>query len=178
MAAPSTPLAPASLRTARGTLLVRPVGDGEIDTLWELIRELARHEQALERMTATREDLREALRASPPRAEAILAFLEGEIVGYAIIHASFSSYLGRECLYLEDLYVRPAARGAGVGKAILTYVAEVTRARRLARLEWSSLAWNEAAKKFYEALGAKSEARLMYTLSGEALEKLTDRHRK
>ncbi|HEU5180508.1 MAG TPA: GNAT family N-acetyltransferase [Candidatus Polarisedimenticolia bacterium] len=173
-----TPLAPASYRTARGDVLVRPVGDGEIDALLELIRELARYEQALERMTATPEALRSALEATPPSAEAVLAFLEGEIVGYAIIHGSFSSYLGRECLYLEDLYVRPATRGAGIGKALLAYVAEVTRARNLARLEWSSLAWNEAAKEFYEALGAKSEARLMYTLSGEALEKLTDRHRK
>ncbi len=168
-----TPLAPASYRTVRGSLTVRPVAEGEIGILWEMIRELARHEQALEAMTATRDELRSALEATPPRAEAVLAFLEDEIVGYAVFHPSFSSYLGRECLHLEDLFVRPAARGGGIGKAILAYVAEVARARGLARLEWSALAWNEAAKKFYETFGARSEARLMYTLSGEALEKLT-----
>lgn len=168
---------PRSYCTPRGELTVRAVEDGEIATLWELIRELARHEQALERMVATPEDLRAALRSRPPRAEAVLAFLPAEVVGYAIFHPAFSSYLGRECLHLEDLYVRPAARGAGIGKAILAYVAEVTSTRRLARLEWSSLAGNESAKQFYEALGARSEARLMYALSGETLEKLTGQGR-
>jgi len=160
-------------RTRRGELLVRPVADDEVDALWTLIRELAAYEKALERMTATRQDLREALRAHPPRAEAMLGFLNGAIVGYAIFHPSFSSYLGRECLHLEDLFVRPAARGGGIGKAMLAAVAAVARERKLARLEWSSLAWNEAAGKFYEKLGAASEARLMYALSGEALENLT-----
>ena len=172
-----TPPAPRTYRTTRGNLLVRPVGDAEIGSLWELIRHLARYEQALERMTATREDLREALRGSPTRVEAVLAFLEGEIVGYAMFYPTFSTYLGRECLHLEDLFVSPAARGAGVGKALLAYLAEVTRSRHLPRLEWSSLAWNEEAKQFYERLGAKSEARMMYALSGDALEKLTDHDR-
>jgi GNAT superfamily N-acetyltransferase len=158
--------------TSKGTLGIRPAVPADVPVVLGFIRELAEYEKALPHVAATEERLGESLFGNPRRAEAILGELGEQAVACAVFYPSFSTYLGRACLHLEDLYVRPESRGAGVGKSMLSYLARVTRARQCARLEWSSLAWNEPAKRFYLRLGAMAEERRMFHLSGAALEGL------
>jgi len=96
-------------------------------------------------------------------------------VAFAVFYHSFSTYLGRHCLHLEDLYVRPDRRGDGIGRFLLSYLARVAKDRKCALIEWSSLAWNEPAKQFYLHLGAEAEERWMYRLSATSLDQLASR---
>jgi GNAT superfamily N-acetyltransferase len=155
-------------------LRIRPAGPGDVTEVLGLIRELAEYEKALARVTATEASLAASLFQEPRRAEAILGWMSEEAVAFAVFYPTFSTYLGRECLHLEDLYVRPARRGAGIGKIMLSYLARVTRDRRCGRMEWSSLAWNETARQFYLRLGAQAEDRSMFELSGVRLDELAD----
>lgn len=158
-----------------GDFRIRPAEASEVSLVLSFIRELAEFEQALDRAAATEELLRESLFSEPRRAEAILGHLGEEPVSFAVFYHSFSTYLGRHCLHLEDLYVRPGHRGKGLGQQMLAYLARTARGRHCALMEWSSLAWNESAKRFYLRIGAKGEDRSMFRLSGEALQKLANR---
>lgn len=156
--------------------LIRPAGPDDAETLVELVRELARFEHLDEYARATPEDLRTHLFGPHPLAEAILAEVEGEAVGFALYYTTFSTFRGRPGIYVEDLYVRPERRGRGIGKALLSSVASAGAARGGCRLEWSVLKWNTPAIGFYEGLGARPlDAWTVYRLEGDPFDRLVQR---
>ena len=161
--------------TAKGVLQIRPAVAADVTAVLQFIRELADYEKSLHRVLANEELLRDSLFGETRRAESVLGEIGEEAVAFAVFYHSFSTYLGRHCLHLEDLFVRPERRGAGIGRIMLAYLARVAKDRRCALMEWSSLAWNEAAKQFYLHLGAEAEERCMYRLSGKSLDQLADR---
>ena len=156
--------------------LVRPARPGDEALVLRLVRELALFEREPDAVTATEADMREALFGATPAAEAVIAELAGEPVGFALFFHNFSTWTGRRGLYLEDLYVTPAARGGGVGRALLQHLAGIALDRGCARFEWSVLDWNADAIAFYRALGAIGmEEWTVQRVSGAALQRLAGR---
>ncbi len=138
-----------------------------------LITELADYENLAHEVTATEGDLEEALFGTRPFAEVVIAEYEGESVGFALYFHNFSTFLGRPGIYLEDLYVRPASRGKGIGQELLVYLAELAKKRNCARLEWIVLDSNQPALKFYDTLKAiPLDEWTVLRLSGTALDEL------
>src|SRR5438552_12019474 len=136
-------------------LQIRPARVEDVPVILELIRDLATYELAPDEVTATEEQLVDVLFGERPAAEVLLAF-EAELpVGFAVYFYNFSTWLGRAGLYLEDLFVKPAKRGKGYGRALLVALAKIARDRGCGRMEWAVLDWNEPAIKFYRALGAQ-----------------------
>jgi GNAT superfamily N-acetyltransferase len=127
----------------------------DIPTLLMLIGELAEFERLAHEVVATEASLQEALFCAKPVVETIIARVDGEVAGFALYFHNFSTFLGRSGLYLEDLYVRPAFRGQGVGRDLLVHIARLAGARGCGRMEWSVLNWNRRAIGFYESLGAR-----------------------
>ena len=128
----------------------------EIPALLEMIRELARFERLEHEMKATVASLRKALFGRQPVAGALLARCDGKAVGYAIYFSTFSSFVGRPGLWLEDLYVRPRFRKRGIGRRLIEAVAGVAARRNCGRFEWTALNWNQNALEFYKSLGANA----------------------
>lgn len=154
-------------------ILVRPARPSDVPDVLAMIRELADYERALPEVRATEEDLSAALFGDMPRVFCHAAELDGEIVGFALWFVSFSTWLGTHGLYLEDLYVRPGARGRGAGRALLAELARICVARGHARLEWAVLDWNVDARAFYAALGAHARTDWVpYRVEGASLRAL------
>jgi len=140
-----------------------------------LIRELAEYERLSHMVSATEEGLRDTLFGERPAAEVLLAEVAGDAVGFALFFPNYSTFLGRGGIYLEDLYVQPAFRGRGLGRALLVRLAALARERGAGRLEWSVLDWNEPAIGFYRNLGAEPlDGWTTFRLSGDALARLAD----
>lgn len=133
---------------------IRPAEEGDVASIHHLIAELAEFESLQHLFLATVEDLENSLFGGNRAAEALVAEKGGEIVAYAIYFPSFSSFVGKAGLWLEDLYVKPKFRGQGVGRTLILAVAKIAEERGCQRLEWSVLDWNERAIEFYESLGA------------------------
>jgi GNAT superfamily N-acetyltransferase len=151
-------------------LSIAPVGRHELGELVKLIRELAEFEKLLEQVVATEGSLEAALFCDRPVAQAILARVHGEIVGFALFFHNFSTFLGRPGLYLEDLYVRPQYRGKGYGDALLRHLARVAVERGCGRMEWSVLNWNQRAIDFYRKMGARPMNEwTVFRLDGDSL---------
>lgn len=158
------------------SITLRPAEPADTATILGFVRELAAFEREPDAVVATEPMLAEALFGERPAAEAVIAEHGGQAVGFALFFANFSTWTGRRGLYLEDLYVTPSARGAGVGKALLIHLAGIARDRGWARFEWSVLDWNTPAVEFYRAMGAQAmEEWTVQRVSGEALEKLAGR---
>jgi len=134
--------------------LIRPAAPDDVAAIFELIRELAAFEQLTHLLEVTPERLAEHLFGPRPVVEGLVAEVAGEVVAYALCFTNFSTFLGKPGLYLEDLYVRPAHRGLGLGRALIERLAQEANARGYGRFEWSVLDWNENAIRFYEKLGA------------------------
>jgi GNAT superfamily N-acetyltransferase len=151
-------------------ITIRPATEHEVPVVLAFIRELAQYEQLEHEAVATEEDLRRALFGSRPYAEVVFACSGGTPIGFALFFHNFSTFLGRPGIYLEDLFVRPEARGRGVGKRLLAWLAATALERGCARLEWAVLDWNEPSIGFYHSLGAvpKDEWRI-FRLTGAAL---------
>jgi len=138
-----------------------------------LVRELADYERLLHEVDASEDALRGALSGAAPRVFCELATWEGAVAGFALWFYNFSTFRGRHGIHLEDLFVRPAFRGRGIGRALLEELARRCVRERLTRLEWSVLDWNEPALEFYRSLGARAmDGWLPYRITGEALETL------
>jgi GNAT superfamily N-acetyltransferase len=138
-----------------------------------LIRELAEYEKLAHAVVATEADIAQALSAEKPAAQAIIAHVDGVPAGFALFFTNFSTCLGKPGLYLEDLFVRPAWRGQGIGKALLVFLAQRARARGYGRFEWAVLDWNEPALKFYRNLGAEPLSEwVIHRVAGAALDSL------
>ena len=150
--------------------MIRPATPADIPAIHRLIVELAIYEKEPDAVKATHADLNAALFGSRPTAECVLAELDGQAAGLALFFTNFSTWTGKPGLYLEDLFVMPSARGAGLGKALLVHLAGIAAARGYARFEWSVLDWNEPAIGFYKALGAKlMDEWTVMRVEGEAL---------
>ncbi|MFI6355883.1 GNAT family N-acetyltransferase [Streptomyces sp. NPDC050743] len=159
--------------------MIRPAIPADIPVIHALVRELAEYEKAPHEAEATQEQLREALFGERPAAFAHMAVDDatGEAVGFALWFLNFSTWRGVHGIYLEDLYVRPGARGGGHGRALLTELARICVERGYGRLEWSVLDWNRPAIGFYEALGARPQDEwTVYRLTDEALAALGSGH--
>ena len=159
----------------RAGVEIRPALPEEAPLVLALIRELAEYERLTHEVTATAEEVAAALFGERPDAEALLAFNDGEPVGFALFFHNNSTFVGRRGLNLEDLFVRPAARGLGIGQALLRRLAAVARERDCSRMEWAVLDWNAPAIGFYQALGAQAmDAWTVYRLDGANLAALAD----
>ncbi|MEU6039480.1 GNAT family N-acetyltransferase [Actinomadura sp. NPDC047616] len=153
--------------------MIRPAAPEDVPAILTLVRRLADYERALHEVKATEDDLREHLFGPQPRVFAHVAEHEGEVVGFALWFLTFSTWLGRHGIYLEDLYVSPSVRGRGYGKALLAELARIAVERGYGRVEWSVLNWNTPAIGFYKALGAQPQDEwTVYRLTGRALEDL------
>lgn len=132
-------------------------GPGDAAEIHALVRALAYYEKLDAACVSTVEDIDRALFGERPAAEALIARKKGisePAVGFALFFHTFSTFLGRRSLWLEDLFVRPEHRGAGIGRALLTALAGIARDRHCGRFEWAVLDWNQSAIHFYETLGA------------------------
>jgi GNAT superfamily N-acetyltransferase len=152
----------------------RPAAPADIPLILALIRELADYERAPEQAVATDELLHRHLFGDGlgrgPTAECLIGELDGRPEGFALFFHNFSTWLGKPGLYLEDLFVRPAARGRGLGKALFQRVAAIALERGCPRLEWSVLDWNTPAIGFYTSMGARPmDEWTVYRLTGPAL---------
>jgi GNAT superfamily N-acetyltransferase len=134
--------------------VIRTATPADIPTILALIRDLATFEREPDAVVATEAGLHDVLFGPEAFCCCHLAEIDGEIVGFALWFRNFSTWLGRPGIYLEDLYVQPAARGRGVGKALLEALVEVARERGYGRVEWAVLDWNTSAHAFYRGLGA------------------------
>ena len=142
------------MQTATPSLRIEKATVQDVPLILQFISELAEYEKLLDRVTTTEELLRETLFGPRPAAEVLLAYETNEPVGFAIYFFNYSTFMGRPGLYLEDLFVRPAVRGRGFGRALLAHLAQVAIERNCGRMEWAVLDWNEPAIGFYKRLGA------------------------
>ena len=134
-------------------LAIRRARPGEAGLVLSFVRELADYEKLLHEMEATEADIDAALFGANPRLFCEIAEWDGEPAGFALYFHNFSTFLGRPGIYLEDIYVRPEFRGKGIGKALLTYLANECVANGWSRLQWSVLDWNTPSIEFYKSLG-------------------------
>lgn len=134
---------------------IRTTTEADVPVILSLVRELAEYERAPEAVVATEAGLREVLFGPKRSAEVLLALANGDAVGFAVYFHNFSTWLGRPGLYLEDLFVRPAERGKGYGRALLERLAQIAQERGCGRMEWAVLDWNDPAIQFYRKLGAE-----------------------
>lgn len=137
------------------SIAISPVARAEVPALLELIRELAKFEHLEHEVEATVSMLENALFGPQTVAGALLARCDGELAGYAIYFFTFSSFVGRPGLWLEDVYVRPGFRKRGIGRKLIEAVAQIGAQRNCGRFEWTALNWNEHALNFYRDLGAR-----------------------
>ena len=152
---------------------IRRAKESDVDSMVKLVHELAEYERAPEQYHLTHEQLRSALFGKRPALFAHVAELGGEIVGLALWFLNFSTWDGVHGVYLEDLFVRPSARGAGLGRALLSALAEECVHRGYTRLQWWVLNWNEPAIGFYKSLGAEPmDEWTVMRVSGAALSRL------
>ena len=155
------------------SLTIRPARPADAALILGFIRELAEYEKLLHEVEATPTHVAEILFTEHPRAFCDIAELDGKPVGFALWFYNVSTFTGRHGIYLEDLYVRPAARGAGAGKALLARLARRCVDERLTRLEWAVLNWNAPSIAFYDKLDAgKQDEWTVRRLTGAALAKL------
>jgi len=156
-------------------MLIRSATAADCATILAFIRELAEYEKLLHEVVATEATLHATLFGACPAAEVVIAEVDGAPVGFALFFTSYSTFLAKPGLYLEDLFVRSAARGRGVGLALMRHLAELCIARDYGRFEWSVLDWNEPALRFYARLGAKPQAEwTVQRLVGEPLRSLAE----
>jgi GNAT superfamily N-acetyltransferase len=147
----------------------------DVPRILGLIQALAEYERMTDQVVATEDRVRESLFGTRPHAECVLAWDGETAVGFALWFHNYSTFLGRQGLYLEDLFVLPAWRGRGVGRALLRELARIAVERGCGRMEWSVLDWNEPAIGFYERLGAVAMKEwTVYRLTGEALTRLAE----
>ena len=158
---------------AHPLLSIRPASIDDVPLIRALIAELAEYERLADAAVATDDDLRAQLFGAQPAAEVLIGEVDGQAAGFALFFHNFSTFLGKRGLYLEDLFVRPAFRGTGLGKHLMAALARIAVQRDCGRFEWSVLDWNEPAIGFYRRIGAAGmDEWTVQRLEGEALHAL------
>jgi GNAT superfamily N-acetyltransferase len=156
-------------------LEIRPATPADVPVILSLIRDLAEYERLSHEVEATEEILRRNLFGDRRYAEALIGELRGDPVAFAVYFHNFSTFLGKPGLYLEDLFVKPSARGLGIGRTILRRLAKIAVERDCGRLEWSVLDWNAPALAFYASLGAiPMNEWTIHRVTGDALQSLAE----
>ena len=151
-------------------LIIRPAVADDAHTIMQFIIDLAVYEKEPEAVATNTAEIASRLFCDSPKVFCLIAEIDEQAVGIAIYFYNFSTWLGKHGIYLEDLFVTPAARGKGAGKALLQELAKVAVNEQCGRVEWSVLDWNEPAIKFYQAMGAKpQDGWTVYRLTGDAL---------
>jgi len=154
---------------------LRAANPQDIDLIVAMIHELAAFEQLAQECKADADSMREHLFGPHPRAEVVIAEVQGAAAGFALFFHNFSTFVCKPGLYLEDLFVRPAFRGHGIGKALMVHLAQIAVARGCGRFEWWVLDWNQPAIDFYRRLGAEPMSEwTVQRVSGAALERLAN----
>jgi GNAT superfamily N-acetyltransferase len=157
-------------------LVVRDAVSRDVPLILTFIKSLAQYEKLSHEVSATEASLAASLFGARPSAEVVIAELAGNPVGFALFFHNYSTFLGKPGLYLEDLFVQPEARGSGVGKALLIYLAQVAKQRGCGRFEWWVLDWNKDAIGFYKSLGARAmDDWTVYRVDDQALDKMAAR---
>jgi len=156
------------------TVSVRPASPADVATIVALVRELAVYEHSADQVVATEDSMMRALfparGGGPPSAEALIGEIDGAPQGLALFFMNFSTWVGQQGVYLEDLFVRPAARGRGLGKALFLEVARTATSRGCTRMDWAVLDWNTSAIDFYRSLGAQGLTEwTIFRLANESL---------
>jgi GNAT superfamily N-acetyltransferase len=151
-------------------ITLRTATPADVPQILALIRELAEYEKALDQVVATEANLTEDLFGPRPVCEAVMGDVDGAVQGFALFFHNYSTWVGRRGVYLEDLYVRPAARGCGLGKALFQRVAQIASERGCQRMDWMVLDWNTSAHEFYKRMGAYAMSDwTMWRLQGDSL---------
>jgi len=155
------------------TIRIERATERDVPVILQMIRDLADYERMSDQVVATETSLRESLFGERRDAEVLLAYADDNAAGFALFFHNFSTFVGRKGLYLEDLFVKPELRGAGIGKRLLVELARIAVERRCGRFEWSVLDWNEPAIGFYKKLGAVPlHDWTIFRVTGDALAKL------
>ena len=155
------------------TLSIRSATPADLPLIAQFIRDLADYEKLAHEVRFDEAKLAANLFGPRPYAEVLIGEIDGTAQGFALFFHNFSTFEGRPGIYLEDLFVRPEARGSGLGKALLIHLAKLCKERDCARLEWSVLDWNDPAIQFYKSLGAKPmDEWTVMRLDGPALAQL------
>jgi len=153
-------------------VVIREADINDVDVIFDFINQLALYEKAPEEVIATPSTLKETLFNDTPQANVLIAEIDKKPVGFAVYFYSYSTWLGKQGIYLEDLFVPLESRGFGAGKALLKRLAEIAVEKGCGRVEWSVLDWNQPAIDFYESFGAKPQDEwTVYRLTGDALNK-------
>lgn len=149
---------------------IRPANPNDVKTIMRFVIDLAIYEKAEDEVLATEQHFLDTLFSESPVAHVLIAEINDQPIGFAAYFFSFSTWLGKRGIYLEDLYVTPESRGLGAGKALLKELSKIAVAEDCGRVEWSVLNWNEPSIKFYEAMGAQpKEGWTVYRLADKAL---------
>jgi GNAT superfamily N-acetyltransferase len=152
---------------------IRPASAADAQLIFDLIVELAVYEKAKHEVKTSPAELTDTLFGPAAKARALICSIDEQPVGYAVYFYTFSTWLGKNGIWLEDVYVSPTARGKGAGKALLKHVAQIAVKENCGRFEWSVLDWNTPSIEFYKSLGAKCmEEWNIYRVTGDALAKL------
>jgi GNAT superfamily N-acetyltransferase len=160
------PVLPEQFRIERAT-------ERDVPLIFSFIKDLAEYEQLAHEVAATEDGLRAALFGPTPAAEVVIGYVGGEAVGFALFFQTFSTFVGKPGMYLEDLFVRPEWRGRGYGKQLLVHLARICLERDYGRMEWSVLDWNELALGVYRRVGARPLGDwTVHRLTGEPLRRL------
>ena len=156
-------------------LLIATAGSDDVPLLLTLIKELAGYEHLAHSVTATDADIRACFFGDQPVGYAILARYDEHVIGFGVYFFNLSTFCGHPGLYVEDLYVRPAWRGRGFGRALLSFMARTALEHGCDRMEWAVLDWNGSAHRFYDSLGAQARREwLPYRITGVAFSKLAN----
>ena len=151
-------------------LRIRAAKESDVPVILDFIRQLADYERLSHAVAATEQALRETLFGARPYAEVLVAHWDEEPVGFALFFHNYSTFLAKPGIFLEDLFVNPSARGRGIGKALLTRLAELAIERHCGRMEWSVLDWNAPSIEFYRRMGATPmDEWTIFRLTGDAL---------
>lgn len=158
---------------ATNGLVIRSAKRDDVPLILQFVRGLAEYENLAHECKATEAQLEHTLFGARPVAEVVIAYRDHVAAGFALFFHNYSTFLARPGIYLEDLFVEPAHRGFGVGRALLAHLAALAVERECGRLEWSVLDWNADAIRFYERLGARAmNDWTIYRVTGDALLKL------
>ncbi|MDR1625718.1 MAG: GNAT family N-acetyltransferase [Spirochaetia bacterium] len=155
-------------------IVVRPAEEKDTPLVFEFVRGLAEYERLLDQLAATEEDLRRFI-FEEKRAEVLIAEYGGRAAGFALFFSTFSTFVGKPGIYIEDLFVKPEFRKKGLGKRLFASVAEIALQRNCGRLEWACLDWNTPSIDFYVSQGAQPLSQwTSYRITGEKLKRLAE----
>ena len=164
------------MTTTKHEISVRAAVESDLPLILHLIESLAEYERLRDQCVATEASLRATLFGAHPAAEVLIATIENKSAGFALFFHNYSTFLAQPGIFLEDLFVKPEARGKGVGHALLSSLARITVERKCGRLEWNVLDWNELAISFYKRIGAvPMDEWTTFRMTGDALEKLANK---